>query len=265
MSDSKFSWRDCYSAYINLDQRPDRNERMIAELKRVGISAVRQRGMLPEEYRGDFGKIQTMFKRTKGAIGCHYSQVKVMETALQMGKSAFVMEDDLIFGTDACKRLDYVEKFLNENEWDVFWLGGTYHLNPPRWHDELHSNPELRHCDCTVKRDVECTHDPRIVRTYGCWGTYAYIVNHKSLEKVLAMLDSAVHESIGIDWLFIKFQPFLRCFAFVPAIAKQYDNQSNIGDGMTIFSNFASLGEYWWADRMEDFNPETFDWHEAKI
>jgi len=260
-----FLWRDCYSAFINLDHREDRLEKMVAELQRVGIKAERIRGMLPEEYSGDMSKVQKMWDRTKGAIGCHYSQVKIMEIALSKNKSAFVMEDDLVFGTDAQKRLDHAQKFLNENDWDVFWLGGTYHLNPPRWHDAEHSNSELRDCDCNLNRDVECTNDPHIVRTYGCWSTYAYIVNVKSIPKILDLLEKNIHSSIGIDWLFIKLQPQLKCFAFAPAIAKQYDNQSNIGDGITEFSNFANLGAYWWADKIEDFNPMLFDWHEAKI
>lgn len=261
----KFNWRDCYTAFVNLDHRIDRKERMEAELERVGIKSERIRGMYPHEYTGDPSKVQVMNNRTKGAIGCHYSQVKIMQNALEKGKSAFVMEDDLVFATDVQKRLDYAQNFLNNTDWDIFWLGGTYHLNPPRWHDAGHTNSELPNCNCKLNRDVECTEDERIVRTYGCWGTYAYIVNHKSLPKILDLLEKNVHESIGIDWLFIKLQPQLKCFAFVPAMAKQYDNASDIGNGVTMFSNFSNLGSFWFADRMEDFDPKTFDWHEAKI
>ena len=46
-------------------------------------------------------------------------------------------------------------------------------------------------------------------------------------------------------------------------MAKQYDNQSDIGNGITYFSEFSKLGSFWFADKMEDFNTETFDWHEA--
>jgi GR25 family glycosyltransferase involved in LPS biosynthesis len=258
-------WRDCYTAFINLDHRQDRLERMNAELERVGIKAERLRGMYPNEYTGDKAKVVKMEQRTRGAIGCHYSQVQVMKNALEQGKSAFVMEDDLVFASDVIKRLDYAEEFLNNNDWDVFWLGGTYHLNPPQWHNAGHTNSELPNCDCSLNRDVECTSDKRIVRTYGCWGTYAYIVNHKSIEKILDLFEKNIHESIGIDWLFIKLQPQLKCFAFVPGMVKQYDNQSDIGNGVTVFSNFSNLGEFWFADKMEDFDADNFNWHEAKI
>ena len=260
---NEFNWRDCYASYINLDHREDRNGRMKEELERVGINAVRTRGMYPHEYSGDMSKVQVMWNRTKGAVGCHYSQVNIMQTALDMGKSAFVMEDDVVFAQDTIKRLDYAQEFLNNHDWDIFWLGGTFHLNPPQWHNANHTNPELRNCDCTLNKDVECTEDPRILRTYGCWGTYAYIVNYNSLPKILKLLEDNVHESIGIDWLFIKLQPKLNCYCFAPAMAKQYDNQSDIGNGITYFSEFSKLGSFWFADKMEDFNTVTFDWHEA--
>ena len=263
---NNFNWRDCYTSYVNLDHRVDRKEAIVAELARVGINGIRQRGITPDEFMryGNMDKVQKMWNRTKGAVGCHYSQVAIMEQALDAGKSAFVMEDDLVFASDVQKRLDYAQEFLNKNDWDIFWLGGTYHLDPPRWHDIGHTNAELPNCDCTLGKDVECTSDPRIIRTYGCWGTYAYIVNYNKLGKILDLLEANVHESIGIDWLFIKLQPQLKCFAFVPGMAKQYDNQSDIGNGVTYFSEFQKLGQYWFSDKMEDFDALNFDWKEAK-
>ena len=259
-----FNWRDCYASYVNLDHRTDRRDRMESEFERVGLKEIlkpeRTRGMYFEEYKGDIAKVQTMIDYMKGMVGCHYSQVKVMETALEKGKSAFVMEDDLDFATDTIKRLDYVQEFLNKNDWDVFWLGGTYHFNDPQWHNIGHRNPRLRDCNCTLGRDVEKTEDPRIVRTYGCWSTYSYIVNYEKLPKILKMLEDNVHRSQAIDHLFIILQPELKTYSFVPAMCKQYDSQSDIGSGVHHFSNFASLGKYWFADKMEDFDPNSLNW-----
>jgi GR25 family glycosyltransferase involved in LPS biosynthesis len=222
---------------------------MEAELTRVGLSAIRHRGMLPQEYKGDFSKVAVMHKAGKGSIGCHYSQVGVMETALSFNRSAMVLEDDLVICSDIKLRLNHAEKFLNEHNWDVFWLGGTYHLEP-RWHAKEH--PQLPQCGCKLGKDWEPTEDKKIVRTYGEWSTYAYIVNIDSLPKVLKMLEENVHLSIGIDWLFILLQPLLYCYAFVPGCIKQYDNQSSIGTGITKFSGFHVLGAHWWSDYMTD-------------
>jgi GR25 family glycosyltransferase involved in LPS biosynthesis len=274
-----FNVSTTHAAFINLDHRKDRLIHMEKELKRAGLTErfdiTRLRGMLPAEYTGDRGKVVVMQARTPGAIGCHYSQVKVMQTALLNKQHAFVMEDDLVFCDDFITRLEYMGRFLNTHAWDVMWLGGTFHINPPYWHtgkniDLLYSN--------SIGRDAELTDDPRILRTYGAFSTYAYIVNKDSIAKILTMLDSVVHKSMGIDWAFIKLQPDIFTYAFVPGSVKQMDNPSDIGkpdshgrQAFTYFSGFSKLNHsvdksrYWWAKRMEDFDPLKFDWKEAKI
>lgn len=242
-----------YASFINLDHRTDRLNRMQAELKRVGISAVRTPGMLPEEYKGDPEKVKVMFNRTKGAIGCHYSQVSIMETALSLGKHALVMEDDLVFCSDFQERLKHITEFADKNEWDIIWLGGTYHLQPT-WHkikNGKHTHPDLQMCNCRNNRDWMPTNDTRFVRTFGCWSTYAYIVNVKSLEKILDLLEQYVSISMGIDWLFILLQPRLNTFAYHYGCVKQYDNKSDIGNGVTVFSAFErACGKHWFKDRV---------------
>ena len=243
-------------SFVNLDHRRDRLVHMEQELARVGISAVRMRGMLPEEtiksHHLDTTRLQVMQNRTPGAIGCHYAQVRIMQEALHQGKHAFVMEDDLIFCSDFKERMDYISRFLEGRKWDVIWLGGTFHVNPPWWHKD------------DLGRDAELTDDPRILRTFGAFSTHAYIVNSSSLEEILRRLEGLVPLSMGIDWAFIQMQPSLQTFAFVPGSIIQMDNQSDIGRGKTVFSGFRRLGPYWFADRMEDFDPMKFDWREAR-
>lgn len=57
---NNFNWKDCYTSYVNLDHRVDRKEAIVAELARVGINAIRQRGITPEEYMkyGDMERVQ---------------------------------------------------------------------------------------------------------------------------------------------------------------------------------------------------------------
>ena len=258
-----FNWRDCHSVYINLDRREDRRIGMDKELTRVGLHAQRMKAIeVFENHNPDYSKI---FNRSRGALGCFLSQLSVMEQALEFGKAAFIMEDDLVFASDVKERLDYAQKFLNKTDWDIFWLGGTYHLNPPRWHDYHHSNPELRDCDCKLARDVEITTDARIIRTYGIWSTYAYIVNYKKLPAIIDIIKKEAKNSYAIDHLFIRVQPKLKCYAFVPAMVKQYDNETNIqGNGIMRFSEFANLGKYWFSDKMNDVNPHDINWAEAR-
>jgi len=250
MPDSTKLLENCYTSFVNMDHRTDRLERMVVSLARAGVSAVRTRGMKPSEYPGDHKRVEVMQKRTPGAIGCHFSQVKIMEQALAEGKHAFVMEDDLIFCSDFQRRIEHIEGVIATHDWDILWLGGTFHIHPPYWHKV---------------RDAQCTDDPRMMRTFGAFCTYAYIVRDQSLSRVLLGLDSWLDKSMGIDWAMIQLQPELKTYAFVPGCITQYDGQSDIGKGMTIFSGFKKLGPYWYQDRMEDFDPTTFNWWEAKI
>jgi len=243
----------CHTAYVNLDHRTDRRVHMENTLSRLEIVAERVRGMLPSEYKGPPSRIACMLSRPqKGAIGCWFSQIKIMETAMQLRSHAFVMEDDLVFCADFHERMRIVSDFCSRRPWDVIWLGGTFHVNPPWWH----KGPPLR-------RDCECTDHPRMMRTYGAFSTHAYIVNAESLPMILKGLENLLPVSMGIDWAFIQMQPQLQTFAFVPGCVIQYDNESDIGKGQTTFSNFKKLGPYWFQERMEDFDPKTFNWHEA--
>lgn len=253
-----------YISFCNLDERKDRLHHMTTELNRIGIQAVRQRSFPWKETDYKNPKYRVMYERTPGAIGCFLSQIEVMKTAFEVGVNAMVFEDDLVFASDFKERLDYIGKWLEGKEWDVIWLGGTFH-SPAFWHPKGPSkmNPD---CSAHLGKDFEHTDDPRIKRTYGCFSTHAYIVNYNSINKILSLLDSVMHLSIGVDWSFLKLEPQLKTFAFVPGSVKQIDNPSNIGNGITKYSGFARLNGtienslYWWQDKISDFNPENFDW-----
>jgi GR25 family glycosyltransferase involved in LPS biosynthesis len=243
---------------------------MSAELNKIDLKAIRHRGKLPHEFDLNRPELQVMRNRTPGAIGCHFGQVDIMQTALSLGLNALVMEDDLIFCSDFKERLEIIQCFTGNIEWDIIWLGASFHVNPPFWHP-IGPSKMGPNCSANIGSDAILTDNPRIIQTYGAFATFAYIVNIKSIDKILRLLDRHLHESIGIDWLMIKIQPKLKCFAFIPGCCKQRDGKSNIGTGDTIWSNFLKLNGtienscYVFQDKMEMFDPLTFDWHEAKI
>ncbi len=258
----ELTWNNIHASFVNLDQRPDRLQKMYASIDKLELPLLihRTQGILPEEYSGPTERIRTMLSRPqKGAIGCFESQLRIMRDAYSQDKHAFVMEDDLVFCSDFKKRLEYLFEWSKTHTWDIAWLGGTFHVNPPYWHKD------------TLGRDAELTDDPRMIRTYGSFCTYAYIVNVYSITKILDLLEKWMPLSIGIDWSMIQISPQLKTYAFVPGCITQYDNQSNIGQGMTYFSKFAKLNgtlensAYWYQDKMEDFDPLTFNWAEARV
>lgn len=255
----KFKWRDWYARYINLSFREDRNLHMVNQLSINGLNIERFDAIVTSKREWDQEKYGAMLRRTPNACGCHESQITVMQDALKENKCAAVFEDDCVFCSDIIQRLDYIQEFLNkQDDWDVFWMGATFH-NEPIWHkieNGAHTNPEIiGKCNCTLNKDWEPTEDKRIVRTYGIWSTYSYIVNVKSIPKILKLLEENIHLSIGIDFEFIMLQPQLKTFALLPGSVKQMDNLSNIGTGWTMFSQFAQLGSYWYQEKMEDYNP----------
>lgn len=247
---------DCLISYVNLRHRKDRLHHMEGEIHRVGLNAARTPGYTPQEVMSSIvppERVQVMFNRTPGAIGCHFSQVRVMKDALAAGKHAWVLEDDVVFCHDLDRRLDHIDAFTQSHDWDILWMGGTVHIGPPHWW----TMPPF----C---RDAETTDDPWMLRTFGAFCTYSYIVNKKSIKKVLNGLDHWLDRSMGIDWAMIMLQPTLLTYMFVPGCCKQFDNMSDIGNGITRFSNFKNLGPYWFANHKDDFDPTTFDWKEAK-
>lgn len=273
---------ESYISFVNLDHRTDRLQKMQETLSLHNIQATRTRGVLPHERQEEKANMTAMLRRKQvGALGCYLAQIDIMKEALRQNKHAFVMEDDLVFCSDFGKRIEYLNKWryspsLNElsiyryedadyygkfeRVWDILWLGATFHVGGkgPYWHTNV------------IGRDAELTNDPRILRTYGSFCTYAYIVNKDSIEKVLALLEQFLPESIGIDHSMINISPKLHTYAFVPGMIKQFDNASDQHEGaFTEFSRFEKLNgtlensAYWWQDKMEDFDPKTFDWAEA--
>lgn len=255
---------DLYASFVNLDHRTDRRNHMEQQLQSAGISAVREPGIKPDHELCRPSKFDVMRNRTPGAIGCYLAQCKIMTKAMELGKDALVMEDDLHFCSDLFNRLRYIKLFCDSNEWDIIWLGASFHV-PAFWHRTGKSGMPPN-CSANLGYDCEPTGHPRMIRTYGAFATFAYIVNKNSIGKVLTMLDADVHTSIGIDFSMIRMQPKLKCFSFVPGCVKQIDNKSDIGNGHTIWSGFLKLNgtyensAYVYQDKMDDFNPDTFQW-----
>ncbi len=246
-------WRETEWWFINLASRPDRNAHAEEQFAKHELPVKRFEAYTPDQWPGDPTKVERMRNRTPGAIGCHQSQMTVMDTVVNTDRVVAVCEDDIVFCDDLPKRLQYIEDHLTW-DWDVFYLGATFHI-PGVW---------CHHPDCAtwgaIGKDAEPTADKHIMRVYGEWGTYGYLVNGRNAAKVLTLLDDNMAASDGIDHNFIRLGDKINAYCFVPGCCWQYDNQSNIGDGVTEFSGFKKLGPYVWTAKMSDFDPAGFDW-----
>lgn len=250
---STIRWREIEWWYVNLSTRPDRREHAEEQFARHGLQARRFEAYTPDQWNGP-GADVAMMRPTPGAIGCFMSQREVTRTVEGTDRVVAVCEDDVLFCDDLCDRLQYIEENFHK-PWDVFWLGSTYHVNPPVWHTK------------DLGRDFCQTDVKHIHRAYGLWGTYAYLVNGRSVSRIMELFQRDLPKARGIDDLYIMLEPEINSYCFTPGMAFQIDGKTNIGvggDGMTIFSNFHKLGPYVFTKRLEDFDYDSFNWAEGK-
>lgn len=256
---------DFYIGFLNMDHRTDRLSHMTSQLDKVGLRAVRHRGKKPSEITDiPYDRIAAMLRRTEGAVPCHFGQVEIIQTALDKGKSAMVFEDDCVFCEDFNGRLEYIFKWMDSHEWDVFYFGSAMHIGDeqaPYWHP--HGASKMGNAldiSAHLGYDAKRTDDERVIKTFGAFDTFAYMVNLKSISKVLRMLDEFLPKSIGIDFNMIYWQPRgMESFAFLPGLVRQMSNQSDIGNGITHWDNFLKLGGFVFQERMEMFDPKTYN------
>lgn len=99
--------------YINLQERVDRNEHVLAQLESIGLSA-------PIVQRFD------AIKSINGALGCSASHLKCLRLALnEKWEHVLICEDDITF-TDPPLFVQQFNKCLATNDdWDVIMLAGN--------------------------------------------------------------------------------------------------------------------------------------------
>lgn len=258
-----FNSETILAQYCNLSHRPERNEKMIEEIKKCNLKIERRESFAWKELYEGFdeeqkAKVDVMYKRSPGAIGCHFSQVAIMKEALEKNMHCIVLEDDLVICDDFNERLKIIFTYLNQHDWDLFFFGGHHHLDCV-WHKSVegrHVHSEMQVCNCNLNRDWEETTHPNITRTYGCFSTHAFLINKDRLQHILNLLDSNLHQSIGIDWIFLKEQPNLNVFCFKPGCIKQYSSQSDIGKGISNQESFRNLGQHWFSKKMNEYIPD---------
>lgn len=252
-----FKMKECYTKYINLDHRIDRNDHMQQLLKNNNIKAERFRAYYPQECIVDKKISDKMLNSGfPGKLGCFYSHIKLLEEIQKSNKNGFILEDDLIFCSDFDERIKNIEDFLNTHTWDIFWLCSTVHINPTVWHTGNH--PECK--DSNVRVDAEPTDNKRIMRTYGCFTTSAYFVNKNSISKIIELTNTYADKLDAIDKIFVNIQPLLHTYGYLPGCVKQLDNHSDIIMSHQNFSYFNCLGPYWWQDKKENFDPKLIIW-----
>ncbi len=239
-----FHWRDISWHFVNLSHRTDRLLHINNQLDRAGIKAERFEAFRYRDYHGPSKNIQNMVT-TPNTIGNWLSVTALMRKAADTEGVVGLLEDDALLCSDFAERLQYIEDNYKE-PWDIFFLGATVHVNEAPWHPEL-------------GMDCEPTDVRHIWRTYGAFSNQGMLINGKSAEKVLGLMEKVMPDSRGSDHALIQVQPELQCYCFIPGLVFQIDGQSDIGKGWTKFSNFLkNPGPHVWCDKLDDFDYDEF-------
>jgi GR25 family glycosyltransferase involved in LPS biosynthesis len=140
-----------------------------------------------------------------GAAGCCMSQKKVYEHILSDNKikTALIMEDDVEFDKDLGKRFyDYYK--MVPNDWMMIYFGGSHRHKPIRM----------------INRHVH-----RLKKTYT---THCYAIKREAIEKIMERFNDENIFSMPADMHLAILQKILPCYGFMPHIAWQRADFSDI-------------------------------------
>jgi GR25 family glycosyltransferase involved in LPS biosynthesis len=226
---------------ISLPKRTDRREWVDSHLKKFNIPFEYFDALSSTDNRNNIKFLQGT---KSGNIGCtlsHYNLIKNYEGEKILG----VFEDDILLCEDFNERFSYIENNFNL-DWDIFFLSSFYHLNDDknRWNQT---------------GDFEFTNIKYIHRVYGSFCTHSYLVNPKSKDKIIKLMEENFNKSYAIDHLYILIQPKLNCFSFTPGLANQIVSISDIDGGIKDQNSFEkTVGAHFFVNNLKDFDYDKY-------
>jgi GR25 family glycosyltransferase involved in LPS biosynthesis len=172
---------------INLDRRPERWQRMQAQLARHGIHHV-------ERFPAVDGNTVTKpagWTHTAGAYGCLLSHVEVIREAQRSkARSVLIFEDDTVLDPDFQNKFD---SFSNEvpDDWDMLYFGALHKDEPAQISE----------------------HVGRITKANS---TYAYALKNTVYDAFIELNARAEHV---LDMNSYLLQQRFNCYCFMPNLA----------------------------------------------
>lgn len=226
--------------YINLDSRTDKKAHIQNELNKYDITAKRFSACLPN----DNYKNWSIVGNVPGQRGCFLSHIKLISEYNNEDKILGIFEDDVVLCEDFNERLEYIEKNFNK-DWDIFYFTSFYHLNndPKKWKSV----------------EFEFTDVKYINRVYSSFCTHAYLVNPKSINKILDLCMKNLNNTYAIDHLYLLIQPELNCYSFTPGMATQLAGTNDINNHHKDQSVFKTIvGDHYYVNNLKEFNYDSF-------
>jgi len=108
--------------YINLDNRPDRNEEFLKEMEKLNIP------------KDKIVRIPAIYNKERGHVGCALSHIKTIKQFIEANeyKTCIIFEDDFEFVQDPDYISDMFETLHESNlDYDVCMLAGNIYESEP--------------------------------------------------------------------------------------------------------------------------------------
>ena len=189
--------------YINLTHRQDRNQHILSELNKLDIPL------------NKIVRIDAIYTPNKGSIGCLLSHIKTLKIALSYypRKNILICEDDIRFEISPDRiRQKLIQCFSSFPDWNVVLISHNTNKSIPTQEDGIH-------------------------RMLDSQTSSGYIVKHDYIRTLLDIFESAYieYQQTGVwkdeycnDQIWKKLQKKDRFYGFVPALAKQKQDYSDI-------------------------------------
>lgn len=188
--------------YINLDERADRKEEVVAELESV----------FPSEKIHRFSAI----RHSNGAIGCSQSHIAVIEMAKANGwEHVLVIEDDFMWMNKEAGIPD-LERYAT-TPFDVVLLSGTFVKSKPVTHKVLSAQT-------TVAYLVQAHYYDTLLQNYR--------------KGVAGLLSGAQYNTHALDQYWKRLQIHDEWYIVNPKVCKQRPSYSDIEKRFTDYTCF---------------------------
>lgn len=243
------AFENCKKYVINTST-PTGDKRLLEvmrEFDKFNISVQRFDAILPSVIKKNNFDVIPRKSHNDGQVGCFLSHYCLLEKHLKSNKNTnlCIFEDDVFFCEDFFQRVDYIEENFSL-EWDIFYFSSFYHLNndKKKWKDIEYEKTSIKY----------------IHRVYSPFCLQAYIVNFRSVNKILDLLKKVQHETYAIDHAYILLGHELKQFCFTPGMSSQRPGLSEIqkteSDQTKQFMNIC--GPHIFINKLEDFNYDEY-------
>lgn len=193
--------------YINLETRPDRNVRVLNELKKIGVTE-------PERFKA--------IKLDNGALGCSMSHLKCVELTKQKDYDyVLICEDDIEFLDHELFLLQLNKFLVSDINWDVVLVAGNNMLPYKPINDTC---IQIYNCQTTTGYIVKKHYYDTLIKNYK--------------EGIQNLIKNPDNNEYKIDKHWFKLQRSDNWYLIIPLTIVQREDYSDIEKKTTNFKNY---------------------------